>query len=74
MFVRLLILRAAASVVAQIMKGWTHPRGIIIVRASDPGGVCIPVSTIVIFSRLNSMRLRLGVNGIPLIFAIMIGA
>lgn len=57
------------------MKRRAHPWGIIIVRPSDPGGVRIPVSVVVILSRLNPVRLGLGINSIPLIFsAVMIGA
>jgi len=75
LFVSLLILRrVVASTASQITKQRTYPRSIIIIRASDPGGVRIPVSTVVVFSGLNRVGLGLGVNGIPLILAIMIGA
>ena len=56
------------------MKRRTNPRGIIIVRAGDPGGVRIPVPTVLVFGGLDRVRLGLGVNGVPLIVAIMIGA
>jgi len=74
LFVSLFILMdMTASEVAQMMERCTHPWGIIVVRASDPGGMRIPVSSVIIFSGLNRVRLGLGVNGVPLIFAIMIG-
>jgi len=60
--------------VVQMMKHYTNPWGIIVVRAGDPGGVRIAVSTVLVFGGLDRVRLGLGVNGVPLIVAIMIGA